>query len=98
MWKLIHSLIDCIAPAESSKRVAIDNNFSRTQGHRNTIMPCDRTHKHTRTFHVSSMAAATNLHIDTPHPPPQPPHYPTVLITSERLQKVGANNKATYYI
>lgn len=53
------------------------------------------THTHTHTFHISNTAAATDLHID---PPSRPPHYPTVLITSERLQKVGSNNKATYYI
>lgn len=46
------------------KSVAIDGDFSRTQGHRNTITPCERKYKHTHTFHVSSTPAAAYLHID----------------------------------
>lgn len=47
----------------------------------------------------TSTATATDLHTGANlHPPPWPPLYPTVLIKAERLQKVGANNKATYYI
>lgn len=57
--------------------------------------------------HIDTLLASLTLQLpqisiraptSTLHPPPQPPLYPTLLIKAERLQKVGANNKATFYI
>lgn len=55
---------------------------------------------HTHFFFFNITIRATDMHTDTNLPllKPSSPLYPTVLIKAERLQKVGANNKATYYI
>lgn len=68
---------------------------------------CARAQKHT---HTHTQHEVYVCHIDSHtfcynhrsayrrQPPPRPPLHPTPLIKAERLQKVGANNKATYYI
>lgn len=81
MWKLIHNLIDCIAPATSRKCrenaslltvISHEHKGTEIQSRPASTHTCPHTQNHTCTFHVSSLAAATDLHIDLPLPTPAP--------------------------
>lgn len=64
------------------------------------------THMDTHTLCFINIDTTTDLHTGASlhprlHPrfsPASAPLQPTLLIKAERLQKVGANNKATYYL